>query len=132
MRSVREVVTFTVGGHLCALDVAVVDRVEPMVTVRELPDVPPGVLGAVSVHGEAVAVLDLRERLGLPAAGPAPGGALLLARTSRRPAALPVDEVLGLRTVDTVTSPDALGLSHTAIAGVTALGDGLLLIHDLE
>jgi purine-binding chemotaxis protein CheW len=47
---------------------------------------------------------------------------------------LAVDEVLGVREVapETITRPDALlpGIGH--VAGIVALPDGLLFIHDVE
>jgi len=134
MSPARELVAFVVDGRRCALDLAAVERVEQMVAVSELPGAPEGVLGAVDVRGTPVAVLDLRERLGLSAAPPNPDGALLLARTRGRTVALAVDEVLGVRTVDAgaVTAPEVLDLPRASVAGVTPLTDGLLVIHDLD
>jgi purine-binding chemotaxis protein CheW len=128
-----QLVVFAVGDRRCALELAAVERVEPMVAVRPLPGAPDGVLGAIDVHGSAVPVLDLRGRLGLPPVDPHPDASLLLARTSRRTVALPVDEVLGLQAVDAsaVTSPETLDLPPGS-AGVVGLPEGLLLIHDVE
>ena len=132
--SMRELVVFVVGGRRCALDLAVVERVEPMVAVTALPGAPPAVLGAIDVHGSIVAMLDLRSRLDLPAAEPDPDACVLLARTRPRIVALPVDEVLGVQAVEAtaVTSTEALGVAPGHAAGVASLPDGLLLIHDLE
>ena len=134
MKPLRDLVAFVVGDRRCALDLAAVERVEPMVAISPLAGAPPGVLGAIDVRGTAIAVLDLRGRLGLPAASPDPDGALLLAHTSRRAVALPVDEVLGVRTVDPaeVTDPERLDLERPFAAGVSTLTDGLLVIHDLD
>lgn len=134
MSPARDLVAFVVGDRRCALDLGAVDRVEPMVAISPLSSAPPGVLGAVDVRGTAVAVLDLRDRLGLAPADPDPDGALLLARTSRRRVALPVDEVLGVRTVDPaeVTEPERFDLERPFVVGVSTLTDGLLVIHDLD
>jgi purine-binding chemotaxis protein CheW len=134
MRPARDLVAFVVGDRRCALDLAAVERVEPMVAISSLPGAPPGVLGAVNVRGTAVAVFDLRARLGLTPAAPEPDGALVLARSSRRMVALPVDEALGVCSVDPadITEPERLDLERPFVAGVSTLTDGLVVIHDLD
>lgn len=134
MCSSRDLVAFVVGDRICALDLAAVERVEPMVAISPLPGAPPGVLGAIDVRGTAVPVLDLRGRLGLPEAAPDPDAALVLVRTSRRLVALPVDEALGVRVVDpdAITPAEALDLDESSAVGVATLTDGLLYIHNLE
>lgn len=127
-------VVFLVEGHRYALPVAAVHRVLAMVAVSPLPKSPPIALGVINLHGRIVPVLDIRRRFDLPARGAALAGHLMVARTSRRTLALPVDEVLGVReiAVDAVTAPDAVlpGIGH--VAGIVALPDGLLFIHDLD
>lgn len=49
-----------------ALPAALVERVEPMARLRELPGAPEVVLGLLDVHGEFLPVLDARARFGLP------------------------------------------------------------------
>ena len=57
-----------------------------------------------------------------------------MARTARRTLALPVDAVFGVREVaaKAVTSPGAVLPQTEYVAGIVALADGLLRIHDLE
>jgi purine-binding chemotaxis protein CheW len=117
---------FTVAGRRLALDLAVVDRVVPMVAVTPLAGAPPGVLGAIDVAGEIVPVLDVRRRLDLPPRAPHPEDRLVLARTPRRPVAVPADEVLGVR------EPVAPPAADELVRGVVGLPDGLLLIADLD
>jgi len=59
---------------------------------------------------------------------------LLLARTTRRTLALPVDEVLGVKEVATaaVTPPAAVLPGIAQVVGIVALPKGLLFIHDLD
>jgi purine-binding chemotaxis protein CheW len=128
----RALVTFVVADRLCALDLDVVERVEPMVAVTALAGAPAGVLGAVDVRGTITPVLDVRGRFGLPAAEPDPGASLLLARTSRRAVALPVDDVRGVVTVDPADVMAGEALELASSAGVARLPGGLLYIEDLE
>ncbi len=127
-------VVFGVGLQLYAIPVAAVERVLPMVAVAPLPDAPAIALGAVNVEGRLLAVLDLQRRLGLPARELGPSARLLVATTSRRTVALPVDEVLGVTEVaaDEIVAPDAVLPGLSVVAGIAVVGDGVALIHDLE
>lgn len=105
-----------------------------MVAVSPLPNAPAVALGAINFHGSVIPVVDIRRRFGFPPRDYGITAHLLVARTSRRTLAVPVDEVLGVKEVaaETVTAPDAVlpGIGH--VAGIVALADGLLLIHDLD
>jgi purine-binding chemotaxis protein CheW len=125
---------FVVDGHRLAVDLAIVDRVVPMVVVAPLAGAPPAVLGAVDVAGVVVPVYDLRRRLGWPAGEYGADAALVLARTGRRPVAVAADEVIGVRDVGeaALAGPDRLppGMQHAA--GAVALDDGVAVINDLD
>jgi len=91
-------------------------------------------LGVINLHGTVIPVLDLRHRFGFPPHEYGLAAHLLLARTTRRTLALPVDEVLGVKEVAAlaVTSPDAVVSGRAPVVGIVALADGLLFIHDLD
>jgi len=133
-RPVLQLVVFSIEGQRYALPLAAVSRVLPMVAVSALPEAPAVALGVINVHGQAVPVLDLRRRFGLTSRDYGVTAHLLVARTSRRTLALPVDEVLGVLDVSgtAVTPIDSVlpGIAH--VAGIVALADGLLFIHDLD
>jgi purine-binding chemotaxis protein CheW len=59
---------------------------------------------------------------------------VLLARTTRRTLALPVDEALGVKEVPAlaVTSPDTVISGGAPVVGIVALANDLLFIHDLD
>jgi purine-binding chemotaxis protein CheW len=129
-----KLVVFDLAGQRYALHLGAVDRVLPMLAVSPLPKAPAIALGVIDLHGTVMPVLDLRRRLGFPSLGDRVSAHLLVARTSRRTVVVPVDQVLEVRelTVEAVTSPDAVlpGIDH--VAGIVALPDGLLYIHDLD
>ncbi len=129
---VVELVVAVVSGQRWALPLTSVERVVPMVAVSALPQSPLGVRGAVNVHGDVVPVLDLDARIGRPAHAPGVDGRLLLARTSRRRVALPVDDVLGVLEVQAAAIGPAPEGMPAAVAGVAALPDGVLVIYDLD
>jgi purine-binding chemotaxis protein CheW len=125
---------FAVEGRRLALELDAVERVVRMVAIAPLPGAPEGVLGAVDVAGELVPVLDVRRRFELGPREPGPDDTLVLARTSRRPVALPADEVLGLREVPAAAlAPAEAVRAHTRhVAGAVTLEDGLLVVQDLD
>lgn len=127
-------VVFRLDRQRYALRLATVERVLPMAAVSPLPQAPAVALGVINIHGRIVPVLDPRRRFELPARDYGPTAHLVLARTSRREVALPVDEVLEVAevAVETVASPESVLPELGYIGGVVALEDGLLLIHDLD
>lgn len=127
-------VVFVIGGQRYALSLPAVERVLPMVAVSPLPRAPTVALGVINLHGRVVPVLDIRRRFGLPPRDFGLTAHLLVARTPRRTVALPVDEALGVSEIpaEAVAPAEAVlpGIGH--VAGLVALGDGLLFIHDLD
>ncbi len=127
-------VLFVLEGQRYALPLTVVERILPMVAVSPLPQAPDIALGLLNLHGQAIPVLDIRRRFGLPVRDYGITGRLLVARTSRRAMALPVDEVSGVQevAVEAVTPPAAVLPRIGHVAGIVALADGLVFIHDLD
>jgi purine-binding chemotaxis protein CheW len=131
---VLRLVVFRLEGQRYALPLPLVERVWRMVEVAPLPRAPAIVLGVINLHGQVIPVLDLQRRFGRPADRHGLTSCLLVARTSRRRLALPVNEVLGVQAVaaETVTLPDTLFPGIGLVAGIVTLPDGVLFIHDLE
>lgn len=129
-----KLVVFAAESERYALRLPVVERVLPMVAVSPLPKAPAVALGVINLHGTVVPVLDIGRRLGLRPREYGLTAHLLVARTSGRIVAFPVDEVLGVSEVaaEAITPPAAIlpGIGH--VEGIVALADGLLFIHDLE
>lgn len=132
--SLTRLVAFLIDGNRYALRLAQVERILPFAAVSPLPKAPAIALGVINLNGGVVPVLDIRRRLGFPARGYGVRAHLIAARTARRIVALPVDEALGVMEVagGAVISPEAVlpGTGH--VAGIVALPDGLLFIHDLD
>ncbi|WP_037495799.1 chemotaxis protein CheW [Solirubrobacter soli] len=125
-----ELVAVDVGGQRWALPLASVERVVGMVAIAPLPASPAGVRGAVNVAGEIVPVLDLDVRIGRPGRDRGAAAQLVLARTSTRRVALPVDEVHGVIEVDAIGPP--IERVPAPMAGTAALPEGVLAIYDVD
>ncbi len=66
MEEGRRYVVFAVADRRLAIAIQQVGRVIYAVEITPVPGLPSSVVGAVSLHGEIVPVVDLRRRLGLP------------------------------------------------------------------
>ena len=132
--SALQVVVFVLDGQRYAFPLATVQQVLPMVAPAPLPEAPAIALGVINLHGLIVPMLDLRRRLGLPPREYGPADRLVVARSSRRLLAIPVDEALGVTEVmmDSIVPPEAILPGIGRVAGVAPLADGLLFIHDLD
>ncbi len=129
-----DLVAFVIDGQRYAVALTAVERVLPMVAVSPLPDGPPVALGVINVHGAIAPVVDVRRRLGLSAREFGVSAHLLVARAGRRTLVLAADQVLGVVEVaaESVVPSEALLPGIGRVAGVVALPDGLLFIHDLD
>lgn len=126
-------VTFVVEGARYAVPLSSAERAFRMVALSPLPGSPRVVLGGINLQGQAVAVVDLRRRFGLPAREYGVAARLLVVRTPRRRLAIAADDVLGVSEVDAeaITSRTSLPGAGT-VAGVAALPDGLLILQDVD
>ena len=127
-----ELVAVDVGGQRWALPLTAVERVVGMVAIAALPESPAGVRGAINVAGEIVPVLDLDVRIGRPERDRGAAARLVLARTSTRRVALPVDDVLGVIEVDAAAVGPPIEHVPAPMAGTAALPDGVLAIYDVD
>lgn len=131
---ILSLVVFSIAGQRYALNLPVVERVVCMVEVSPLPKAPVVVLGVINFHGQIIPAIDIRRRFGHSPSHYGLTSCLLVAQTSRRKLTLPVDEILGVQEVpsENVTLPDAVLPGTGLVAGIAALSDGVLLIHDLD
>lgn len=134
MKEFTPFVIFHLAGQRYALPLETVERIVRAVEVTPLPNAPEVVLGLIDLEGRVLPVFDLRRRLRLPARAVWPGDQFIIAQTVRRAVVLVVDGV-----DEVIQHPQAgvvgaaqLTVESQQIQGVVKLGDGLVLIHDLE
>jgi purine-binding chemotaxis protein CheW len=129
-----DLLTFDVGGTRCALPVGDVREVLRAVAILPLPNAPAVVEGVINVRGSLVPVLDLRQRLGVPARSLAITDHLVLVHAGERDYALRVDQAVSVLTVpDAQLEAPTLEMTGAPfIATVGKLSDGLIVVHDLR
>lgn len=123
-----------VADHRCALPLEHVLEIHPAVQLEPLPDAPDVVLGLLNRRGQAVPVLGLRCRLGLPARSLLAADRLVVLQLPDRELALLVDAALDIVTVPSAAVDEAVPRAADAVRsqGVAVLPDGLLVVLDVE
>ena len=95
----------------------------------------PGVIeGAINLHGQIVPVVDVRQRLALPAVAVAPGQFIVMLQTSDRLIAVRVDDVEDVTDIpaSSLESPAALSPVLQRLQGIAAIESGALVIYDVD
>ena len=118
----------------CAVPLACVEQVLPMMAVSPLPGAPRVVMGLLCLQGQLLPVVDLRRRLRLPDGEYGVAAHLLVLQTPRRRLAIATDEVQGVSEVDasSVAPASAVLAAGGPMTGAVSVSDGILLIHDIE
>ena len=104
------------GGRPFAVDVTDAREVVLLETTTAVPGAPPSVLGVMNLRGNVLPVVEIRPLLGLPART-ASDRALVLADGDRRAAVL-IETVIGLTTLDSVRPTADDSLSHLAVGEI--------------
>ena len=140
MQPATHLVTLGLGAEIFAVPVSCVIEILAMRALFRLPDAPPFLAGLTEVRDQAVPVIDLRVKLGLPAAEAthhtriivlevtAGGRAMVLGLIADR-----VIEVITLA-ADRIGPPPQVGGTWNSdyIAGVGRHGDGFVIIFAME
>lgn len=89
--------------------------------------------GVINVRGEVVPVLDIRERLRLPASPVSVDQFLVLTESASRRVALRVDQVRDIITLsqEAIAAPEP-ELEADAVAGIARTADGVMVVYDLD
>jgi purine-binding chemotaxis protein CheW len=129
-------VTFSLAGEIYSLPVSHVQEILRITTITRVPHAPGPVRGITNLRGRVLAVVDLRVRLGLPAAEISPDSRILVAEARGRSIGLLVDaarHVLKLLP-STVQRPPADILTERSdfLFGVYHLGNELVILLDVE
>jgi purine-binding chemotaxis protein CheW len=127
-------VVFSLDDRSYAIHLDAVERVLPSLHVIPLPKAPEIVLGLINLRGRIIPVLDVRKRFRLAERELQVHDHFIIAKTSKRTIAMPVDSVSGTMDISAQEITGAKGIvpGLDYLEGVTRLNDDMLLIHDLE
>ena len=128
----RSIVVFRLGSDRHAVSLEIVERAVRAAEVTAVSDAPEPVLGLLDVAGTVLPVLSLRRRLKQPEPEIAIEAHFLIVRMGSRHAALAVDEVLAVDSLDGSIEPGDIIPGLEQYGGIVRRPDGLVFIHDLE
>jgi purine-binding chemotaxis protein CheW len=134
MNQSNRLVVFTLDEQRYALNLFAVERVVRIVEFVPLPKAPEIVLGVLNVQGRIIPVVNIRKRFRLPEKEVDLNSHLIIAHTERRDVGLVVDAVTGVfeYSEQEVITPEKILPGIEYIEGVVRLGDGIILIHNLD
>ena len=128
-------VTLSLAGQLCGVPVCAVRDVLRLPPIAPVPLAPPDVAGNLNLRGRIVTAIDLRCRLGLPAAAPGTRPMALVTESDGEMYALLVDQVLEVLTPDPealeATPPNLPAIWARYSAGLYRLENALMIVLDL-
>jgi len=126
-----QLVVFSLGAEEYGLPITQVQEIIRYSTPRTIPSAPPSVRGVINLRGKIIPVVDLKQRIGLPA-GESEESKIVIVEAGTVTAGLIVDDVDEVLSVD----EDQLEAPPTgdvaAISSVAKVGDRLLVLLDLE
>jgi purine-binding chemotaxis protein CheW len=132
----RQLCTFFLGGAFYGIDVVRVQEVIRYQEMTRVPLAPPEVRGLINLRGQIVTAIDMRRRLGLPAAAEGTLPMNVVIRTNDGGVSLLVDEIGDVLDVsESAFERVPETVSRTArefMRGVYKLERGLLLELDPE
>lgn len=144
----QQYVTLGLDRELFAMPVANVREILDMRPISRLPHAPPSMLGIIDVRGQSVPIVDLRRRLGLPAAPVTDATRILVLELPPQPVhqvapvslptlvlGLVADRVLEVTGLDagTMESPPEIGTRWRSeyITGIGRRNDAFVIVFDL-
>jgi purine-binding chemotaxis protein CheW len=130
----NDLLVFNLGQQQFALPVGQVSTVVPRAALTPLPGAPAELIGLLRLRGALCPVIDIRARLGLPAAEPHIGERIVVMRTTPSRVGLLVDKIVGLVVVAAVAAIDrpATVADDRLIRGVLEVAGQVVAMLDAE
>jgi purine-binding chemotaxis protein CheW len=122
---IAELLMFRIGTERFAVELACVEEAIDLPDVHHVPEMPPAMLGVITVRGALTPVFTPDAALGVPVQGK---GAALIFRADRGRFALAIDDVDDVMTLDLAALRDAPGsdVADSVVLGV-ARNEGVIV-----
>jgi purine-binding chemotaxis protein CheW len=126
------ILVYALGEERYGLPLSAVDRVVLAAAVTPVLNAPETVLGVINIHGQPLAVVSMRRKLGLPGGPITPSNRFIVMRTQRHVVALLVDDVADVLELpaSSLIPPRDVHPGLASVMGMVKLPDGLVLIYD--
>jgi purine-binding chemotaxis protein CheW len=126
-----ELLMFRIGTERFAVELVCVEEAIDLPDVHHVPEMPPAMLGVITVRDTLTPVFTPNDALGVPVEG---RGAALIFRSDRGRFALAIDDVDDVMTLDLAALRDAPGseVADSVVLGVARIGDSILALVDAD
>jgi len=132
----NQYLTFALAGELFAIPILAVQEIRGWETVSRTPRAPEHVLGVMNLRGVVIPIVDLRVRLGLPAAERSATSVVIVVQVEIRAALLvtmgclvdAVSDVVSLAVESQRPTPSACGPVDSHFLAGMATGDKQLIM----
>ncbi len=94
-----ELLSVRIGAQEFAMDIRSIREIRGWIDSTHLPHAPSFIKGMINLRGTVLVVIDLAERLGLPAQAPSPASVVVVVEHGDKVAGLLVDAVCDIITV---------------------------------
>jgi purine-binding chemotaxis protein CheW len=126
-----ELLMFNIGSERFAVELVCVEEAIDLPEVHHVPEMPPAMLGVITVRDTLTPVFTPTEALGVPVQGQ---GAALIFRSDRGRFALAIDDVDDVMTLDLSALRDAPGseVADSVVVGVARIDDSIVALVDAD
>jgi len=134
LAGIERIVVFAIEGQRYALPIDVVQEIQQIVAVSEIPDDSGAVVGVINVRGAVVPVMDLRRMLGMAQRPYDLQTPMVFVRSPRGIVSLVVDEVEDVMEVPegSMQAPSSVFALADRLLGVCRLDSGPVFVFDVE
>jgi chemotaxis signal transduction protein len=127
---IAEVLVFVVGDERVGIDLGAVEEAIDLPPIHHVPEMPPAMLGVVTVRGSLTSVYSPHQALGVEHLA---GGCALVFRRRRSRLALVIDDVDDACPIELSTLRDAPNAGQAGVVvGVVRHGESLLSLVDAD
>jgi purine-binding chemotaxis protein CheW len=131
-----QLVSFTVGKELFAVDILSVQEINRMLELTKVPQSPEGIEGVINLRGRIIPVLDLRNQFGIETSELDENTRIIVVEVQGNTIGFIVDsvhEVLRInKSIIEATPQMNSSIDSSYVAGVAKLDDDLLILLDLD
>lgn len=128
--------TFALGREEYGVDILKIQEIRGYAPITPIPNTPPHIKGVMNLRGAIIPIVDLREKLAMPAAEPNAFTVIVVVTVGTKVMGLIVDSVSDVLTIapkDLTPAPDFGGqVDARFIHGMARAGDTLVVLLDIE
>ncbi len=132
----EQLVAFNLGEEVYGVDIALIHEIIRWRETTAIPQTTSEIEGVINLRGKIVPVLDLRKRLGLPAAERNGATRIIVAETADSTVGLIVDSVVGVLRIPQASieppAPLVARIDIDTVRGIGKVSDMLVILLNMD